>query len=410
MSVYSSADQISAFLEDIGDTPLFVCDMDGNVMTGYNLVDGAVSPFVLGEGDDPKSQSIPFGTSLQEIEKLVSEGVYEKGIFAKKAMDVRLPQPLVDLVNESVEAGEPFKIAFLTSRGSADARKLLQESGVNNVDQVTLVADSGAILFLNGERREARSLSAKERLHLQQVEDIGLYLRPAIENIARDHGFDLSEPMPDLYVEHKGIATNIHYRELLEHFDQAENSSFDKAVGARIKAALQAHADTGPYLEKAEGEFFPVFKTLDGPATVEIKIAEVNKGHGLAAISEAALESEKPLSSIVFTGDDVAKGDSPGTDYFAMAQARTLAFRFGVPFYNIHTHHPVGNDVRCEVADPKKAPSGLSAAFNKPDIDITVATPTDLQAIILRAHKREVAGTQSSARPVMIQTAAAFRS
>ncbi|PZO88008.1 MAG: hypothetical protein DI626_02720 [Micavibrio aeruginosavorus] len=410
MTVYSSADRISAFLKEIGDAPLFVCDMDGNVMTGYNLVEGAVSPFVLAAGDDPKSQSIPFGTPLQELESLVSAGIFEKGIFANKAMDVRLPQPLVDLVNQGVEAGEPFKIAFLTSRGSADARKLLQESGVENVDQVTLVADSGATLFLNGERKDVRTLSSGEKLHLQRVEDIGLYLRPEIESIARDHGFDLSEPVPELYVEHKGVATNIHYREILDHFGQAENSSFDKAVGERIKAALQAHAGAGPRVEKAKGEFSPVFKTLDGPATVEIKIADVNKGHGLAAIAEAALGDKRPPSSIVFTGDDVAKGDSPGTDYYAMAQARVLAVRFGIPFFNIHTHHPVDNNMSGVYPDPRKSPSGLSAAFNKPDIDLTVATPVDLQSIILRAHKKEDVEITSSPRPVMIPPAAAFRS
>lgn len=402
MTVYSSADEISAFLEEIGDMPLFVCDMDGNVMVGYNLVEGAVSPLIPGEGDDPKSQSVPFGTPLQEIEDLVREGVYEKGIFAKKPMDVRLPRPLVDLVNESIEAGEPFKIAFLTSRVLTDARKLLHESGVRNVDKVTLVADSGATLFLNGEKKEVRTLSSEEKLHLRQVGDIALSLRPAIETVARDHGFDLSEPVPDLYVEHKGIATNIHYREILDRFGQGESSFFDKAVGRHIKAALQAHADAGPQVEKTEGAFSPVFKTLDGPATVEIKIAEVNKGHGLAAISEAALASDRPLSSIVFTGDDVAKGDSPGTDYYAMAQARVLAMRFGIPFYNIHTHHPVDNNMSGVDPDPRKAPSGLSAAFNKPDIDLTVATPADLQAIILRAHKKE-AVEEKSAKAAMLQ-------
>lgn len=383
MAGYSSYSDIAAFLKTIGNAPLFVCDMDGNVMTGYTLkADDA--PLALKESEDPQRQTIPYGTPVSVLNDLVKQGVYETGIFADKAMDARLPAPLVDLVNHGIETDQPFRIAFLTSRGADDARRLLVESGISNVDAVTLVADSGATLYIQGEKTEVRKLNDEERTFLANLNVLsGRYQKDVEAIVAAKLGS--SEGCPKLFIEHKGIATNIHYREILSHFGQPDNSDLDKAIGAYLKEQLNAYVAIGPEDFSAGN----VFKTLDGPATVEVKIASVNKGHGLAAISEAVLKSDTKPTAIVFTGDDVAKGNgTPGTDYYAMVEARNFSAKYNVPFFNIHTHHPVGNDVHGALPDPNKAPGTLSAAFNKPDIALVVPTPSALMDIILKGHGR----------------------
>jgi hypothetical protein len=72
-----------------------------------------------------------------------------------------------------------------------------------------------------------------------------------------------------------------------------------------------------------------------------------------------------------------------------MAEAKTLALKFGIPFRNIHTHHPVGNDLCGTVPDEDKSPDTLSAKFPKPPIDLVVPTPVELANVILAANGRE---------------------
>lgn len=383
MTSYSSYSDIAEFLTKIGDAPLFVCDLDGNVMTGYTLRADAV-PLSLQKGDEPKCQTIPFGTSAEILGGLVKQGVYETGIFAEKSMDARLPAPLVDLVNQGIETNQPFRIAFLTSRGADDARRLLVESGVGDVDAVTLVADSGATLYIRGQKTEARTLNDGEKNFLSNIDDLAAYWQKDVQALVAVT-LGTAKGCPKLFVEHKGIAANIHYREILSHFGQPDNSGLDKAIGEHLKERLDVYARLWP--KDLNGE--SVFKTLDGPATVEVKVASMHKGHGLAAIVEEALKSGVRPSAIVFAGDDVAKGNGlPGTDYYAMAQARNFSAKYKVPFLNVHTHHPIGNDVNGDRPDPDKSPGTLSAAFNKPDIDLVVPTPFALTDIILRAYSR----------------------
>lgn len=385
MTKYSTAAEIKSFLREIGDRPLFVCDMDGNVMTGYSLDErsGGMRLPLMG-ADDPARQAIPYGTGHDSLDVLVDMGILKTGIFAEKAMDARLPKKLVDFVNDSMRESAPYKIAFLTSRGADDARTLLRESGIRDLEKVTLVADSGASLFINGAETQARILTPEEKACLTGIDVIAKQLQSGVEHIV-EHHLGSSEACPPLFVEHKSIATNVHYREILSHFGQGENSPLDKDIGGFLKSSLDEYIEDGVHDELDA----PVFKTLDGPATVEVKVADINKGHGLSAIVSAALESGHRPSAVIFTGDDVAKGNgNPGTDYYAMAEAKSLTAEFGIPFRNIHTHHPVGNDVNGTMPDENKSPETLSSKFPKPPIDLVVPTPAVLADIILSANGR----------------------
>lgn len=377
---YSTKEQIAQFLEQAGTNPLFVCDMDGNVMTGYSLAEGR--RLKLGEGDDPEKQSIPFGLPLYDIEMFADQGTLVRGIFAEKRMDARLPIDMVAMVNSNIANNQPYRLAFLTSRGADDTRRILHESGVSDVDKVTLVADSGATLFINGKRKELRPLTEPESKHL----DVSAYaseLQLRIEGLVTKYVPDYKGEIPLLAVERKAIASNIHYRGILKAAGQPENSPLDLAIKSYLVESLKAYNLNGPTDKKGASPFM----LLEGPMTVELKIAEINKGLGLAKIMEAMLKApahQRP-SSVVFTGDDVANGAGPGTDYFAMAQSRALGNKHGIPTYNIHTHHPAENDLNGHQPDAHKSADGLSVKWPKPPIDLTVRTPTELVAVISRA-------------------------
>lgn len=376
MGGYSSSEDIQRFLNQIGSNPLFVPDLDGNVMDGF-VLNGA-SPFKAADLENPQNQNIPFGTPLALLDSFVVAGRFKKAVFAEKSMDARLPSALVRFINDSLECGEFFRVAPLTSRGADDARKLMVESGIEHIDRFTHVADSGATLYIGGEKTEVRRLSDVEKEHLKEIETVAGELD---RTLAARFGNDL----PKLYVEHKGIATNIHYREVLTALGEQENSDIDKEISALIKDKLEEHVAAGP----VEADGAKTFKTLDAPAAVEMKIASVNKGHGLAAIIEGALHAGARPSAIVFSGDDVSKGNgTPGTDWFAMDRAKALAAQYGIPVYNIHTHHPVGNDLSVSQPDPDKSPSTLSGKFPRPPIDITVKSPQEMVSIILKAYTK----------------------
>ena len=380
---YSTPQDIEKFMAQLGDNPMFVCDMDGNVMEGYSLNEG--QSLVLSSTDNPKTQSIPFGTTLKQLDDLVEQGVLKTGVFAEKSMDARLPQDLVDFLNDRIANNSPFNLTFLTSRAADDARRLLVESGVANIDKVTLVADSGATLYISGQKQQVCKLSDHEGAYLNGVESLAENLQSDVNDLIKQHVPDFAGDIPALFVEHKGIATNIHYRAVLSAVGQGENSDLDKAIGAFIKGKLQSYVDAAESPKEEDGK--PVFKTLDGPATVEMKVASVNKGHGLAAMMEASFGPENPRlpTAVVVTGDDVAKGEGTGTDYYMMVRSRALGLEKGVPTFNIHTHHAVGNNVNGTEPDPNKSPTRLAAQFPQPPIDITVPTPKALGQVILRA-------------------------
>lgn len=388
MTLYDSPQAISDFLSLITEyegkpgRPAFVNDLDGNLMIGYSLVPG--QQLVLSEGDDPRAQAIPSGSTQAQIQEWVRKGTLREGIFAEKPMDVRLPEPLVALVNDRVSAGAVFDIAFLTSRGTSDALSLLQESGVDRPEQVTLVADSGATLYLHGVRHDVRRLNDEERAFLAGIDRHLPALTARVRAILSELGFDPADH-PQLYVETKGVAVNVHHRQVLTLYDQPEGSELDQHISAAVKTELHALVEVGP----REPDGSPSFRTLDGPATVEVKLASVNKGHGLHAIVAAAMQAAQPPTAIIFTGDDVSKGNGlPGTDYFAMAQAPTVAMTYRVPVYNILTLHPLGGGLDGTEPDQRKFITTLSKQYQAPVIDLCVASPRVLARIILAAHGR----------------------
>ncbi len=376
-SSYSTAKEIESFMIRLGTRPMFVCDMDGNIMRGYTLAPGKTLP--LGPNDNPANQAIPYGTSQEEIERLVKEGVLVPGLFAEKAMDARLPVELVEIVNDYIRSGNAYRLGFLTSRGAKDAVKLMKESGIDQPEKATLVADSGGALYFNGVRSDVRKMSPGEIAFLESVNSKENELNEIVRKAVSANGFDASKASK-VFIEQKGTAVNIHYRTILNDYGQPEGSGLDSAIGGALKEFIGKLVEQGPNEEDGS----KVFKTLGAPAAVEMKVAKVNKGHGLEAIALEAFKLDNPPTSIAFSGDDVCKGDGgPGTDYYAMIRAEELAGRFGIPFFNIHTHHPEGGKLDGTVPDPNKAPDKLSKEHPAPRIDLVVPRPGKLVELIL---------------------------
>lgn len=397
MTAYSTPAEQQAFKDELGDNPFIICDLDGNILSGYTAADGTA--LTLAETDDPKSQSIPFGTSQETIQQLVDAGALKNVIFAEKAMDVRLPQPLVDMVNRFIEEDRPFAFAGLTSRSMKDALTVMRESGIHEPEKVTIVADSGASMYVNGQRQDVRKLSEDEKTFLDGVERMGAELQDIVRGVLQDAGLD-ADGAPELFIEPKGIATNVHYRTLLNHYGEKDGGDLDRNLGTALKAYMQNYVELGP--QEEDGAL--TFKTLDGPATVEVKIAKVNKGHGLEALTAAAMTSKEPPSAIVFSGDDIAKGNGhTGTDYYAMVAAPEISAKWNVPILNVHTHHPVGADMNGTEPDPAKGADTLNAEYVKPVIHLTMASPAQWGGLI-----REIlAGPAAPAQNLAIENPAA---
>jgi hypothetical protein len=91
----------------------------------------------------------------------------------------------------------------------------------------------------------------------------------------------------------------------------------------------------------------------------------------------------------------VAKGTpgkaTPGTDYFAMIRAEELTEKYGIPVFNIHTHHPIGGDMRSRIAEPNKSPANLAPEYPQPRIDLVVPTPNKMSNVIVAALAPEFA-------------------
>lgn len=380
MSRYSTPAEISAFRAGLGARPMIVNDVDGNVARGYKLSPGRT--LELGPEDDPDNQSIPFGTSQAELQELVDNGTVYVDLFASKAMDVRLAPELVAAVNENTRAGRPLDLAFLTSRGSEHVLTVFRESGVLAPERATLVADSGNRLYYKGEPSDIRSLSRDEQNFLLLISDMKQAITDAMKDEVSGLGLDAGS-MPQPYIEQKGTATNVHWRAILDHYGQAEGSALDVRIGTVMKEGLTRYLEQrGP----KEGDGSPVFKILAAPASTEVKLAGVNKGHGLEALIKKAMElpEDQRPTAVVFTGDDVCKEDgSPGTDYFAMIEADRLQEKYGIPVFNIHTHHPEGG-INGVSPDPKKDSQNLAkAGYDVPRIDLVVPTPQRLVEFIV---------------------------
>lgn len=379
MGIYSSPAETRDFLDKLGSNPFFVYDMDGNACIGYKLAEGRELP--LAPTDNPKNQSIPFGLTRAQLDALVADGTLVENIFAGKTMDVRLPQPLVNFVNRCEEDGEPFKIAFLTSRSEFEAKKILQESGVQNVDAVTLIADSGAVLNIRGEQTILRPLTSAEEDYRSLMTLIAKSAQPEVDDIVRRH-MGTDAPTPELYVEHKGIASNIHWRSILEANGQGDESALDHEIGAILRKRVIELSKSSP-LENDK----PVFKHLDGPATVELKIDSVNKGIGLSILMDAAAAHSNRPTAFVFSGDDYSKSNGqPGTDYFAAVQTDAISLKHGIPGYNVLTLHPKGSDINEIEPELSRTLDTLNPDYERPPVHLVVRTPRENGELVLKAH------------------------
>lgn len=350
---YSSADDIAKLthtlifgaendIKNNGVTPsrrpMLVLDMDGNIAIGHNVKQGI--SLTLSPSDNPDNQSIPSSASLAD---LIAEGKVKESLFSLKPMDTRIPQKLVSHINRLQDQNQPFDVVLLTSRSTKDALKILSLSGVNHPKQVTVVGDSGAVMRFKGAQKDIRPLSTPEKAFLSAVADKSWLanVEHTIDAVLTEEGYS-TKNRPPLFVEPKGIATNIHYAEILKHLKQKEGSKIDARLGDTIKSALNAYVTQASPLT-ALGE--PVFKVLDGPCTLELKVAEVDKGKGLEAVVKTALAEGYQPSSVVFAGDDICKRDeqghvSHGTDYPGFVAAPLLQEKTGIPFYTLHTQHP----------------------------------------------------------------------
>jgi hydroxymethylpyrimidine pyrophosphatase-like HAD family hydrolase len=407
---YSSREERDALLAhfdqagDIAKAPTFVLDIDGNIAVGYNVKDRA-QPLTLSEHDDPKTQNIPAGSDIAAFK---AKGMVEPVIFANKSRDVRLPKALVEAINQRVEAGDPFSITLLTSRNYADVEYILKQSGVKKPEMVTGVADSGNLLHFNGASQEVRTLSAPEQQFLKEVEPLANGLNDAIRAKLTEAGKDTAD-MPGLFIEPKGAATNIHYRDLFSKYDLSETEEPGAAIKALIEKALKAHVDACTAPKEPDGR--PVFKMGPGPMTVEITLASVTKANGLQALVNLMKTQGRKPSLVVFAGDDCYKNEKGadgawvtkghGTDWHAMKLANAMPNGFV-----IHTHHPVGNDLHGTAPDPAKAIPAMDTLDGSAPVraDLITATPLETSGLVVEAVRRmEKAQTASAPGDKLIQ-------
>lgn len=395
-SAYSSPRKIYAVKNEIADTttkegrPLMVLDLDGNVLLGYNTVDGEP---LQKEGLE-KGQNIPWNA---DIDQLLKEGKIIQTIFAEKPSDVRLPKDLVDQLNANLESGRIFDIAILTSRDLGTAEKILEASGVKNPKGLAFFADSGALGYVNGQSVATYKFETGEKDFLNGVAALKEECEAAVNRVLTDEKLEI-EGRKELYIEPKNTAINIHYRDILGHYSPKEGSELDKALSAELTKVVNKYLENSP--KTIDGK--PVFKTLGAPAAVEVKVAAVDKGKGLKAITKEALKAGVKPSAIVYAGDDICKINDagevlPGTDYHAFRDGPKIAQELGVKFYGIHTLHPAngklptpqnatGFDPRTIDPNPDKTVWPMSDAEHYPDISnnisLTLTSPIETGKLV----------------------------
>lgn len=373
---YSTETDIQSVLNNLHPSgtnetrPIAVLDMDGNINIGYVLNEGKV--LLLNEEDDPETQTIPSG---YDAEELVEQGLARRTLFAAKSNDARIAPELVAKINEQHEQGDYLSICFLTSRRYADVEFILRESGINHPEKMTLVADSGNLLHINGEIRHVKELTQEETAFIYGVEsDLGPRLNQEVKDILREEGLNVNGAS-NLFIEPKGTAINLHYRGLFETLGLSENDGIGQKIVMHLQTELQNYMGKVPQ----ERDGTSVFKLGPGPMTFEIKLASITKATGMQAIVEEIQNAGRNPDRIIFAGDDCAQKpgiDSYGTDHSAMEWVNANLGSRGVV---IHTHHPLNNEFQGEVADPaKRAPSGLK-------IDLTSRSPMQTANFVVRA-------------------------
>lgn len=401
MTAYSSKEEIARVTDELifgdetsfsrngvtpGHRPSFVLDIDGNVALGHNLAPGVSLP--LSPQDDPATQSIP---TNQPLSRLLAEGKVEQAIFSVKPMDTRLPENLVNLMNGLEQEGRLWSdVIVLTSRDTKDAVKILAYSGVEHPERVTVVGDSGAILRFAGQQYDLRPLDAGEKQFLDSIGQSPLLtaLEKGVDDILQQQGFNAGK-RGRLFVEPKGIATNIHYGEVLKTYGQKEGSALDHALGDFVRQTLNLHIEKQGHTSH--------FKTLEGPSTVELKLRGVNKGKGLRDVVNFLQDRNYQSSAVVFAGDDICKINhegnvSHGTDYAAFKESEKLKSQ-GIAAYTLHTHHPESGELNDPQPVPSKAKHAAAAGISP---DLTLPDPQKTADLVVeicekaRARDREM--------------------
>lgn len=387
---YSTEQQIAAFIaartEDVtpSSSPLCVLDLDGNALLGYNTADNLPLP----QTPDVSRRNIPPDADVAALE---AAGHISAGLFAQKPMDARLPKPLVAQLNTLAAQNKPFELAVLTSRSEADALELLRDSGVESPESITMIADSGAVMRVGGEREAVRAPSFDEQRFLDGMADVCLAMEVAVNCVIAAHDLP-NENRPALILEEKGIASNVHFRTILDHYGAQDNAPLAQDIAAALDEIATGHALQGP---QSDGK--PAFKLLHGPATVELKLVDIHKGHGLNALVDKALAEGVRPSAVIFAGDDVCSLDkhgnvTPGTDYFAFAALPKISTRTGIPTFAIHTQHAVNGQLDGTEPNPAKAIAPLNGYDDIAPAALTVPSPIELTQVIYttltHAHTR----------------------
>jgi trehalose-6-phosphatase len=385
METYSTPSQIADFVASLeadvtpSRLPLFVLDLDGNALIGYTLAAGAQVP--LAPGDDPARRTLP---SNADMAALQAQGLVTAGLFAQKPLDARLPATLVERLNHLHASGRPYQLAVLTSRSEADALQVLKDSGVTAPQDVTLIADSGAVMRVEGQRRDIRVLSAQERDFLDGLRTIQPRLETALDELLLRHGLDPSN-RPPLEIEQKGIASNLHFRGVIEHYAIAENTPLSREISGLLQKQMQQYIAAASPVAAVGGA---AFKLLHGPATLELKLADIDKGHGLHALVNHALQSGYSPSAVVFAGDDVCNRDSqgaahPGTDYFAFAAAPVIQKHTGIPCHNLHVLHAADGTLQGAEPDASKTIVAMGKPYDKPaKAALSLRSPLELANLV----------------------------
>lgn len=395
MMHYSESTQKEAFIAalEAGVTPsrrpLFVLDLDGNALIGYNLTGDTR----LLAAPDPK-RNIPAGADIAALER---EGLIAPALFAQKPLDARLPQNLTQQLNRLMAANRPYELAVLTSRSETDALQVLRDSGVQQPENVTLIADSGAVMRVDGQRRSIRVLSAEERAFLGGLDALKQELEPQIDALLLQHGLS-AEGRPSLVLEEKGIASNLHFRSILNYYGLADSSAPSQDMTSLLERELEGYLHDHSPIAARGGR---AFKMLHGPATAELKLADVDKGHGLHALTNHVLQTGAKPSAIVFAGDDVCNHGkdgsvSPGTDYFAFAALPEVQKRTGISSVALHVQHPQDETLDGEVPSPTKAVAAMAAPYDKAPLPVlTLRSPRELSEVVDSALTRCEARAQS---------------
>jgi trehalose-phosphatase len=376
--------------------PLFVLDLDGNILAGYRLTSGRVIPDAYPKRDnsntlpgilDPDKQTIPYDADIEALEQ---QGIIEPSLLAGAAMDVRLPNDFVDTITGLQKKGKAAQIAILTSRGMDDAKQIMHASGIENFEQFILAADSAATMYIDGKFHHVHETTPEEAAFTQNIDGLQEKLNAAAFEVV---GSTRQKPWIEQKTE--GLATNVHYRKILDELglEGDARAAMDDRLRTAIKKVLEEYVrKSSPRKENGE----PVYSLLNGPETIEVKHPAVNKGNGLRFIVEQARKSTQP-SAIIYAGDDVTKTDrnsgivTPGTDYYAFRVGHDIAEETGIPFYAIHTLHPA--DKRLLRADSDAHAEDVEAddtcrirpvtGQEDPRIGATVTTASPLQTVHL---------------------------